>query len=88
MGVVKGEGGRGKEKQTMAVEQGSRTKTRQPRAGPRPVIDLFVRCPKCRHAQHEYGYSLSDRPWFKCEDCNQVIPSGAWYVITIGNKAK
>lgn len=72
----------------MAVNQEGRTRTRQPRAAPKPVIDLFIRCPKCCYTQHEYGYSLSDRPWFKCEGCGQVIPSGAWEVIAVGNTAK
>lgn len=44
-------------------------------------IDLLVRCPRCAHVQHEYVYSLFGKPYFKCEGCAVMTPSGAWSVL-------
>ena len=60
--------------------------TRSARKVPRPIIDLLVRCPKCRHRQHEYVYSLADKPWFQCEECRALSASGAWTVIAFSSK--
>ena len=51
-----------------------------------PFIDMFLRCPRCQHAQHIYVYNLDDKPWLKCNACDELSPSGAWGVITVGNK--
>jgi len=52
----------------------------------RPAIDLLLRCPRCRHEQHEYVYSLTDKPWVKCNDCQQLSPSGAWTIVTLRSR--
>lgn len=44
-------------------------------------IDLLVKCPRCTHVQHEYVYSLFDKPYFKCEGCGVMTPSGVWGVL-------
>lgn len=51
-----------------------------------PVIDLLLRCPRCRHEQHEYVYSSADKPWVKCDDCQQLSPSGAWTIVTLSSR--
>lgn len=47
----------------------------------RKFIDLLIKCPRCGNVQHEYVYSLFDKPWFKCVGCEQLTPSGAWIVL-------
>lgn len=68
-----------------AADQKSRTRTRQPGKVLPPTIDMFLKCPRCHHPQHEYVYTLSDKPWIKCGECGELSPSGAWKVIVIGN---
>ena len=52
------------------------------------VIDMFLKCPQCQHSQHTYVYQLDDKKWIKCQACDELSPSGAWAVITVGNKVK
>ena len=60
-----------------------RERTKRGKGKDKPIITLLVRCPKCRHTQYEYAYSLSDQPWFKCEGCGQLTPSGVWDIISV-----
>jgi len=64
---------------------GKNTRTRISRqtSKNKSVVDLHLKCPRCQHAQHEYAYSLEDQPWFKCEACQQLSPSGAWIVMSM-----
>lgn len=50
----------------------------------RKYIDLMVKCPRCGNKQHEYVYSLDEKKWFKCNDCQQLSASGAWTVLYFG----
>jgi len=47
-------------------------------------IELMVKCPRCWNVQHEYVYSLFEKPYFKCLGCGVLVPSGAWTVLYVG----
>ena len=69
------------------AEQTVRSRTRQsriPNTPPRTITQL-LRCPKCNHAQFEYTYKLTDKPWLKCEGCQELSASGAWLIIAVHN---
>ena len=52
------------------------------------VIDMLLKCPQCQHPQHVYIYNLDNKPWIKCNACDELSPSGAWGVIVVGNKVR
>lgn len=47
----------------------------------RPILDFLLKCPRCGQAQHEYMYQVSDKPWIKCEHCQQLSPIDSCSVI-------
>ena len=67
------------------VKQEGQARTRQATKQSKPVIDMLLKCPRCKHPQHEYVYSLYDKPWIKCDGCQQLSPSGSWNVIAVGS---
>jgi len=70
-------------------EAGGRRATaidRKARGKSGPVIDLLLRCLRCQHEQHEYVYFLTDKPWIKCNECQQLSPSGAWTIVTLSSR--
>ena len=67
------------------VKQERRATTRPATMKRKPTIDMFLECPHCRHPRHEYVYSLYDKPWIMCEECQHLSTSGAWKVIAVGN---
>lgn len=67
------------------VTERTPARARKPQAKLPPVTDMFLKCPRCRHAQHVYVYNLDDKPWIKCDHCDTLLASGAWSVIYLGN---
>ena len=70
------------------VKETPQGRTRQHRGILQSIIDMLLKCPRCQHSQHTYVYQLDDKKWIKCQACDELIPSGAWGVIAVGNKVR
>ena len=68
------------------VDHQQTDKARDYKGKRRHVIDLFLRCPKCQHSQHEYVYNIGERPWIRCGGCGELVPEGAWGIISFINR--